>query len=519
MNNHLSSIFQIPGASYAHRFSQYDWQYPTHSNRISCLAMNNESCIWSKGKVLGGSSSINSMFYIRGNPSDYNEWGQAGNTDWDWEHLLPYFMKSENFQGDNKYDMHGLDGPMTVGPFQSSRYDQLMIMQAAEQMGYPSVEDFVDGHYLGFGNIYGTVEDGRRVSTAKAFLVDDKPNLHIIKNAVAKKLHFDPSKQVTSLSFVYNGKHEMNVKANREIILSAGSIETPKLLMLSGLGPKTHLQALDIPVMVELPVGENLQDHPCAILFWKFEYKYKVSPELRTLDTIYKQWVHRTGKYGIGPLDIGAFLNTKGASEYPDLQFIYTPIDNITEFGANFKKPILQSLEQQINPGDYVIAVHVICLRPKSRGFVRLASLDYRDHPEIFPNTFQKDADMDAIIYGIRKQYEFLDSKIFQKHSAGIIRVDLPACDLHRFKTTKYWECYVKYMSNSVFDAVGTAKMGHRRDLMAVVDPELKVRGTKGLRVVDASVMPSIVSANTNAATIMIAEKGSDLIKRTWGVL
>ncbi|CAD7086665.1 unnamed protein product [Hermetia illucens] len=507
---------EIPGFGFGVFGTEIDWQYPTFPNNKSCLGMQDDFCVWNKGRIIGGSHSINGMIHLRGNPRDYDEWERNGNPSWGWDSIQPYFRKTENFQGDNRYGIHGEYGPMNVEAFRSPKLDQFMILNAARDLGYNKVEDFSGGPYLGFGKIYGTLKSGRRMSTAKAFLTKKYPNLDVIKHAVARKIRFNRKLRAEGVSFVYRDRYEMEVKARKEIILSAGTVETPKLLMLSGIGPKVHLKALRIPVLKDLPVGNNLGDHARVDVFLRLKYRKKLGLDTKLLDAVYSQWVHRDGPYGMAGFDVGGFIATDGNGIYPDVQFIFTPVDDITQFGANLKPEILQSLVNQINPTDRIISVSVTVLKPKSRGFIRLQSTDYRENPFIYPNYLQHKDDLDRAVRGIHKLIELEDTPTFKDLEGEFLRPEIPECDVKEYRSTSYWICYSRYMTNTVWHAVGTAKMGPRKDRSSVVSPELLVHGVKGLRVVDASVMPTVVSANINAAVIMVGEKGADFIRTSW---
>ncbi|CAD7086670.1 unnamed protein product [Hermetia illucens] len=509
---------EIPGLLTSLQETEFDWSYPTRSNGNSCLSMIEESCIWPRGKLLGGSSSINGMLYARGNSYDYDNWERQGNPAWDWQTVLKYFKLSEDFQGRDRYNAHGVGGPLNVEPFRSPRKDQRMILKASEELNYRQVDDFVDGNDIGFGYLYGTLKDGRRFSTAKGYLTRIRDNLHVIKHAVATKINFDAEKKAESVTFVLDDMHEMTVNATKEIIVSAGVIESPKLLMLSGIGPRKHLTNLGIPLVHGAPVGDNLQDHPAVPLFLSLEDQGKTN-ESTVLDGIYDQWIHRVGPMGMGVLNIGAFVNTKrNAIKYPDVQYIYLPVPNFSRFGARYKPGVRQSILHRLSPNDRLMVVFVAALNPNSRGRVRLASTNYKDKPFIFHNMLSDDQDIETLIRGIKKQLEFETTRSFERSNAKFLKVDLPACNEFPYQSNEYWRCYVRHMTTTVHHQVGTVKMGPPMDPTAIVDHQLRVRGVKGLRVIDASIMPTLISANTNAAAIMIGEKGADYIKSNWNM-
>ncbi|XP_037917079.1 glucose dehydrogenase [FAD, quinone]-like [Hermetia illucens] len=506
---------EIPGLAFTLLGTKYDWKYETTTNSLSCLGSEGESCTWHKGKTLGGSSAIDYMNYHRGNSKDYDLWEDEGNPSWSWRDILSFFKKSQNFKGDNSYDVHGTGGPITVEPCISSKHDQYMLLEASAELGYSQVTDFVPGQNLGFGFLPCTMDNGRRVSTARAYLLEERPNLHIVRDAYVHKIEFDAEMKATSVKLKINSTHELEADATKEIILSAGAIETPKLLMLSGIGPQTQLRLMGIPVLKDLPVGENLQDHCSVSLFLKYQPVQYLSKEKQLLDEVYNQWIHHNGAYGNAALDIAGFISTKRSTRYPDVQYQFIPMANSSQASIGFKSNIQASFERI--PDSYrILKIDVGLLRPRSRGHVRLESKDITKPPIIIPNTFQKDSDLKTIVRGIKEIADFERTKSFERVHARIIRINLPACDLFRYKSTKYWECYAKYMTSSMYHAAGTARMGPDRDIHAVVDPELRVKGTKGLRVADASIFPNIVSGNLNPPTIMVGEKAAEFIKDAW---
>ncbi|CAD7086669.1 unnamed protein product [Hermetia illucens] len=511
---------EIPGLTYKVFHTEGDWQYKTTSNQLSCMAMQDESCVWNRGKTLGGTSSMDSMLYSRGVSRDYDYWEHRGNSMWSWRDILPYFRKLENFRGPNQFNTLGTKGPVNIEAFWSPKDDQNMILEAANELGYKLVNDFLHDDYSPcYGWHYGMGKDGWRMSSAKAYLSGEKgnrPNLHVIKYAVAKEIGFTKNKKAEKVSFVYNGEHNLEAKAKREIIVSAGPIETPKLLMLSGIGPSTILKNQGITVIKDLQVGDNLQDHARVDLFCKFSQRFTQPAEIRKLDAIFNQVVHRFGSYGAPTLDVGGFINTKNSSRYPDIQFAFIPVANISDYARHYKETTLRGLVREVRDTDKVIVCSVILLRPKSRGHVRLQSSDYREQPLIIPNTFQKDVDVETMIQGIKQILRLEETETFHQFHAKFIKVRIPACNNERYRTVRYWECYVKHMSNTFYQPAGTAKMGPSSDPNSVVDAEMRVRGVRGLRVVDASIMPTMVSGPITGPTIMIGEKGADSIIEGW---
>lgn len=487
-------------------------------------------CFWPRGKMLGGSHAINAMIYFRGNERDFNDWESLGNPSWGWEDSLKYFRKAES-NGNAKFvafqsgRYHNDSGPLRVESY--NKLDELSqaFINAAAEFGYAFIDDINADTLLGYVELQGTLRNGRRESTARSYLVPakDRPNLHVIKHAYVHKINIDDKRQVTGLKFQYNNEHELEATIRKEVVVSAGAINSPQLLMLSGIGPKEHLTKLGIPVKKDLPVGRNLQDHVIVPLFFQF---HKSTAEEVTLqqkmDNLYEFIMHKTGPLtGIGLVNLAGLINTINNTGFPDIElqhFSYKRnsddlklyLDTI-ELQNYIQKPVLNA-----NKNGDVIIVIVELLRPKSIGYIELKTTKASDQPRIFPNYLEDVTDVETLLRGVKFQARFVNTKAFKEEEGILIRLPLQDCDTFAYQSDDYWRCYISYLTTTVYHPVGTNKMGPKSDETAVVNARLKVHGVTGLRVMDASVMPKMVSANTNAATIMIAEKGSDFIKEDW---
>ncbi|XP_067000948.2 glucose dehydrogenase [FAD, quinone] [Anabrus simplex] len=518
-----------------------DWQYWTQSEEGYCQGFENRRCFWPRGKVLGGSSILNAMMYARGTTRDYDEWAEAGNTGWSFEDVLPYFKKSEDLNSEtilaqkDLAEFHGTGGHLTVGPYSSDHPIISALLKSGEEMGYKLTDDFVFNDILGFGEILGTVRNGTRCDTAKAFLAParERKNFHLLRNALVTKVLINPeTESVYGVQFQKDGKIQ-EVKSRKEVIISGGSINSPQILMLSGIGPKDHLKEVGVhPIIKDLPVGKNLQDH---VTFMAVVHSIlKSNPNIfsasdKILDEIYRYLIDRKGLLSTtGITNLNGFLNTKKApeeletSDLPDIQLIhvFAPINDTLLFpqfigNLHFNEEIHQSYIKKIFESNLLIQIPTL-LKPKSKGEILLKSTDPTEHPLIYARYFSDPEDLETLVSGIEFAVKRAETNAMKSLEAELQQLDLPGCEVHPFNTRDYWKCAARHMASTLYHPVGTCKMGPASDPEAVVDPSLKVHGVKGLRVADGSIMPSIVRGNTNAPIIMIGEKAADLIKQDW---
>lgn len=479
---------------------------------------------------MGGSSAVNAMVYVRGNRRDYDNWEQQGNPGWGYDQSLKYFKKSEGNQVDwimehtqGKYHRPG--GLLKVDQFNSIETLKTVIYEAAFELEYIEQIDInMDGNHIGFATAQGTLYKGERHSAAKAFLVPikDRKNLHVVKNALVSDLIVEKG-AVEGIRFTVKGK-KLEAKARKEVIVSAGAVGSPKILMLSGIGKAEDLQKLEIPVVKDLPVGYNLQDHVVAGLTFKFhEPTAQAHTPEDVTDSLYSFLKHRVGKFcGTGFTDLLGFINTEDkTAEYPNIQYMFLGQpkkaigyrEGMEKLGFNddFTAQLIKA-----NDEAETVQSLVTVLNPKSRGTIKLRSKNPEDAPIIDPNYLAEPEDVETLIKGIREFMRFLDTKNFKTHSGEFVRFKIDECDKFEFESDDYWKCYISYFATTLYHPSGTCKMGPSTDPEAVVDPRLRVYGVKKLRVVDASIMPQIVSGNTNAPVIMIAERAADMIKEDW---
>lgn len=469
--------------------SPYDWGLRTAPQ----AQMFGRRIFLPQGRGLGGSSSINFMIYMRGNRGDYDHWRQLGNEGWSYEEVLPYFIKSENNQTfTDRY--HGNAGPLTVSSHPSDNPLVQRYFAAAEEIGIPFNADFNGETQEGYGPMQATISHGRRCSAADAYLhpARDRSNLKVISHALATQLLFD-GRRVNGVEYLHFGRLEKAYAAT-EVIVAAGALRSPQLLMLSGIGQKSELRALGISVKADVPgVGKNLQDH----LHTRVRCEINQPLTFGGLNETQKQaafdqyQTHQAGLMASNFLEAGAFVKSHPEETWPGLQLFFLMMlpPDYPEAGATNRHGI--TLTAYIN-------------RPESRGTVKLASADPLDRPIIDFNYFSAEDDLRCAVVGVRWNLKILYGKAFddirgQEVAPGISN-----------RSDAELENFVRRTASTTWHPTGTCKMG--QDDMAVVDAQLRVHGVEGLRVVDASIMPAVVSGNTNAPVMMIAEKAADLI-------
>lgn len=509
---------------FAMQKTEHDWQYRSEPTKKASRSIEGGSA-WPRGKMLGGSHGINAMIYLRGHPQDFDNWEKLGNPTWGYSDVLEYFRKSESNENSSfvgKY--HGDSGPMSVGHYDENDPFRGIFIDAGKEFGYEFQADLNGEKFMGYGNAQGTLQKGHRMTTAKAFLAPakDRPNLHVIKYAQVTRINFDKNNKVTDIEFIYKKDKKMNVRVNKETILSAGAIGSPQLLMLSGIGPKKHLEKLGIPIVRDLPVGKNLQDHVIVPVFFSFHKSTAAVEGNDILNDIFQYAVNRTGPLaGVGAISLVGLISTTGDKDLPDIElqtFSYKR-QSILFPGAlhsiGYKKSIVDGLLKENEKTDVVMVFVELC-RPESTGTIKLRSKDFMDKPKIQANYFDDEHDIKTMLRGVKFQANYVKTNSFKQHEGELIKVPLKECERFDYLNDEYWKCYIAEMSTTVYHPVGTARMGPTNDKHSVVDSQLRVIGMKGLRVIDASIMPKMVSANVNAATIMIAEKGSDFIRTEW---
>ena len=482
-----------------------DWCYRTEPDP----GLNGRSILYARGRVLGGSSSINAMLYLRGQERDYDEWARhSGDAGWAWQSVLPIFRKSEDhWRGADEYHgaKDGANGRAAEGAGHEWRVERQRLSweildtfrDAALEAGIAKVDDFNRGDNAGSSKFEVNQRSGVRVSSAKAFLRPalGRPNLSVITGAQVKKLRLE-GRRVLGVEF-FQGNEETYAAARRETILAAGAIGSPQILQLSGVGPGALLQRHGLTVVHDLPVGENLQDH------LQLRAAFKVQNVL-TLNAVANSWwgkvkmaleyaVYRTGPLTMAPSQLGAFVKSDPAQATPNLEFHVQPL-SLDKFG------------DPLHPFPAFTA-SVCNLRPASRGHIRIKSPDPRASPAIMLNYLSAPADQAIAVQSLRlARRVVLGTQAMKKYAPEEF---LPGSG---FQTDDELVTAAGNVGTTIFHPVGTCKMGRADDASAVVDPQLRVRGIEGLRVIDASIMPAITSGNTNSPTLMIAERGAMLV-------
>lgn len=452
---------------------------------------------WPKGKVLGGSSSLNGMLYVRGQSADYDGWRQMGNEGWAWDDVLPYFEKSED-QTRGPMPTHGQGGELAVSDFPEQHPVSKALIDACVEAGYGYKDDLNDGDQEGTSWFQLTARNGRRCSAAVGFLhpVMDRVNLTVELRAMTTRILFE-GKRAVGVEFVQHGRLR-RIKVRKEVILAAGAVETPKLLEISGIGQGAQVQSLGVELVHELPgVGENLQDHymiGCqARLKEGTPSVNSMANGLPLIGQIIKYGMTRKGLLSYAVAHGCTFLRSREGLATPDIQ-IHTMAASMDLEVLNAK----QQLALEKEPG---LASNPCQVRPESRGHIHARSPDGTVAPKITPNYLQDPIDQQMAVTQLKIIRKIWQQPAISKYLAGPDPFG---------ETDDQMFFYAQVAGGTLYHAVGTARMGS--DAKAVVDARLRVHGITGLRVVDASVMPKIVSGNTNAATIMIGEKGADMI-------
>ncbi|XP_053607839.1 ecdysone oxidase-like [Plodia interpunctella] len=479
--------------------SKWDWNYTSipywtqkfHTGGVTSM---------SRGKMLGGSSSSNLMDYVRGSPHDYNSWADLVNDQsWNYDNVLRLFKKSEKLHDDQVMNSptgiyHSTDG--YLGVTRPSHEEALKYLEAFEEIGHKILLDTNGRDVLGYTEPMYTVADGVRQSTAQSFLhpAKDRSNLFVAKNTLCTKIIFDDNNNAIGIETIDDQDQKKQFYARKEVIVSCGTINSPQLLMLSGIGPKNHLEELGIPVRSDLPVGENLQDHAPILTVYPTVQLFGLEKPLNPHD--------------VPSPEIIGYVAMNKSQTWPDYQTIITIVTEKTfldlcGFTYTFNNDVTQSYYEGCK-GREVLFSLTIPLHPKSRGYILLRSRNPKDYPIINLNTYSDEKDLEDAMTFVKDVDLVTRSTFFQSINAK--HLNSPGCEELNPDSKEYWKCHIEFMTTTIFHYVGTCALG------SVVDSRLRVYGVQKLRVVDGSVIPTITSGNTNAPIIMIGEKAAEMI-------
>ncbi|KAJ8730536.1 hypothetical protein PYW08_001949 [Mythimna loreyi] len=510
----------VPGISILVSAALPDWNYYTVDDGFSSQGLKTNSIQNRRGKMLGGSSGVNFMFYVRGNKIDYDDWTKEGIKGWDWNNVTTYFKKSERLNytfitNRESADLHSTEGYLGITqPDWNHRTKDYF--KAFKELGHQILQDYNSHQQLGYGPSSFTIDNNIRQSTANAFLspIKNRKNLKVLKNTHVRRVLLNKDKRATGVKVKLPEGNVIKLYARNEVVLSAGAINSPQLLMLSGIGPKEHLEEMNIDVVLDLPtVGQNMQDHPIVPVVISGEENYfsiadNIEP-FRNLDRFPMPTI----------LGFVALNKTQG---YPDYQVTAVPTPTAAilppllcsdTFTLKDRSCIALADATQQRGSLFTLITH---LHPESRGKIRLKSANPEDSPLIYSGYFSQEEDLDNLAKYVEDYVHVLNTSYFKEMKSKVIDMKVSQCEGLEFGSHEYWKCYVLNLASTQYHAVGTCAMGVEGK--GVLDERLKLRGVTGLRVVDASVMPSITSGNTNAPVIMIAEKAADMIKIDHGI-
>ncbi|CAG9135401.1 unnamed protein product [Plutella xylostella] len=498
----------VPSLSSRLLHSQYDWSFSTESDHYSSQAQRGGALPLAQGKMLGGTSSLNDMVYVRGNPEDYKQWPMG----WDWQTVLPYFLKSENMTDQNLLNdtnyasYHSDAGPMKVSTTDSndSKFEELLEYMA--DIGMKTLLDINGPEQLGASKRYFTQSEppSVRSSTAQSFLspIADRKNLFVLKQAYVSKIIINEDNMALGVQAIVN-KATLDFFTTKEVIICAGAINTPKILIASGIGPKNDVELLGVQLKSDLPVGSELLDHiVIPLVFTKDSdldknVSYPMASDINSTPTVH------------------GFISSDSGTQ-PDFQVISSFLPKSSGLGYdlfynkfNYAENIAKSVNNSNSEKDLVV-FDIVLLHPASTGYVRIKDTSKSTKPKIYTGYFTKEEDFDSFRTGINLVLNITNTTSFGGVNSSLVKLGLPQCSNFDFLSDDYWRCYILNMGRTAYDLAGTCAMGK------VVDSDLKVIGINKLRVVDASVVPSLPSGNINAPVIMIAERAASMIKQCY---
>ncbi|XP_032582070.1 glucose dehydrogenase [FAD, quinone] [Drosophila sechellia] len=520
----------IPIVAHLLQLGEINWKYKTEPSNSYCLAMNDNRCNWPRGKVMGGSSVLNYMMYTRGNRRDYDRWARLGNPGWSYEEVLPYFRKYEgSVVPDADENLVGRNGPVKVSYSETRTRIADAFVRASQDAGLPR-GDYNGDRQIRVSYLQSNIYNETRWSSNRAYLYPIKGkrrNLHVKKKALVTKILIDPqTKSAFGIIVKMDGKMQ-KILARKEVILSAGAINTPQLLMLSGVGPAKHLREMGIMPLADLAVGYNLQDHIAPAISFLCNVSSLQTSEMfgseAMADFLKGRGVLRIPG-GVEAISFYALDDGRNLDAWADMELfvvgggLQTNLALRLALGiqSNIYETMFGELERQSANG---FLIFPMILRAKSRGRIKLKSRNPEEHPRIYANYFSNPYDLNITVRGIEQAVSLLDMPAFKAIGAHLLEKRIPNCAKYKWRSSAYWACYARHFTFTIYHYSGTAKMGPRTDPSAVVDTRLRVHGIDKLRVVDASIMPYLISGHPNGPVYLIAEKAADMIKEDHNVV
>ncbi|XP_055541016.1 glucose dehydrogenase [FAD, quinone]-like [Wyeomyia smithii] len=512
--------------------SHYNWADVAEPQNGSCWGMVDQRCSIPHGKGLGGSTMINYMIYNRGNPADFDRWAAMGNPGWSYSDVFPYFLKTEraSLRGleDSKY--HNYDGMVSVEfpPFRTNL--ARTFIKGAREVGHKKI-DYNGKSQLGVSYVQTNTINGMRQTAYRALIepiLANRPNLHVKANSRVTKVLINPNTK-TAYGVTYSTNfRNYDVHASEEVVITAGSINTPQLLMLSGIGPADHLKYIKVPVVQDLPVGQNLVD---SVVFNGLTFILNETGHSLLFDSRFQ--LHSIADYfhGRGPLTIPGgveaidFLQTSRSQPNgsPDIAIVFSTGSLVSDGGLGLRsgKRIKKTLYNKVyGPLETLKndqwTASVVLLHPKSRGYIKLRNANPYNSPKIYTNYLAEEEDVETLLEGIKEAVRISKSPAMKRYDARVLGIPLPNCEQYELTDDNYWRCAIRTLSSTAYQQLGTCRMGPVEDLTTVVSAQLRVHGINNLRVADVSVVPTTISGQSAALSYMIGEKAADLIKETW---
>ncbi|XP_001355516.3 glucose dehydrogenase [FAD, quinone] [Drosophila pseudoobscura] len=522
-----SYAMDMPIAAHYLQLGEMNWKYRTEPSASYCLAMNNNRCNWPRGKVMGGSSVLNYMMYTRGSRRDYDRWAELGNPGWSYRDVLPYFRKYEASSipdADPGPTRPGRQGPVKISYTEPRTRIADAFVRASQEAGMPR-GDYNGETQLRVSYLQANVYNETRWSSNRAYLYPLKgkrTNLHVKKNALVTKVLIDPQTKTAYGIMVQTEGRVQKVLARREVVVSAGAINTPQLLMLSGVGPAKHLREVGIKPIADLAVGYNLQDHiapAVSMLCNATSLQIREMFSVKALGDYFRGRGPLRTPGGVEAISFYALDDPKNPQGWADVELFVV--------GGGLQTNVALRLALGLRPEIYEdmfgdlersnangFLIFPMVLRAKSRGRIKLRSRRPQEHPLIYANYFSHPYDLNITVRGIEQAVRLLEEPAFRAIGARLLEKRLPGCSHLRWRSSDYWACHARHFTFTIYHYSGTAKMGPSSDPAAVVDARLRVHGIRNLRVADASIMPHLISGHPNGPVYLIAEKAADMIKQ-----